>query len=178
MSEEPFKLDATVIARRTLEATQRGQDLDEALLHVCKELYGDDGVSAFEVFRRLLEAHERGRGVTRAQVLRQFATGNTKEFWRNLPRAKAPGRSERVTSVDELPPELREQARHMRPGEVVVLEHAVTGGAAPEAQTQLPTAPGRFVCAACGFSASEPFDRCPQCGQERPRSFWRRLLGR
>lgn len=89
MSEEPLKLDATVIARRTLEATERGQDLDEALLHVCKELYGDGGVSAFEVLRSLLQAHESG-GVTRAQALRRFASGHTKEFWRNLPRMEAP----------------------------------------------------------------------------------------
>jgi len=51
MLEERLRLDVAAVARRTSEGRQAGQDLDEALLHACKEVHGDRGVAAFGAMR-------------------------------------------------------------------------------------------------------------------------------
>jgi len=175
MSEESVRFDLTAVARRTLEERRPGQDLDEALLHACKELYGDRGLAAFEACTHAIQAQQSQVRLGPEEALRQLARGDTTAVVKTLSHE---GPARRVTSLDELPPELREQARHMRPGETVFVERPVTGTAAPEPQPEAAEPVGKFQCAACGFSLDQPFDLCPQCGQERRRSLWRRLLGR
>jgi hypothetical protein len=84
--------------------------------------------------------------------------------------------------LDELPPEVREQVEKALAGGAASGQVVVGGPSVSVTRKVTVRGPGgmeagKTRCVNCGFESDAPFEACPQCGQARRRSWWRRLFG-
>jgi hypothetical protein len=75
MSQTEQKIDVAGVARTALAERQAGEDLDEALLRSCKNLYGEAGAVTFEAVQSALTTLAQHSNVNREQALQQIANG-------------------------------------------------------------------------------------------------------
>lgn len=76
MTPQRINIDFAVVTRRTAQERQAAEDLDEALLRACKALYGDQGVSVFEVVHRAVQARATQDGVPFDEALQRMGSSD------------------------------------------------------------------------------------------------------
>ncbi|HWP58099.1 MAG TPA: hypothetical protein VNL14_09445 [Candidatus Acidoferrales bacterium] len=109
MKEEDLQIDLAAIGKEALRDRQPGEDLDEALLRVCKDLYGTKGLGVFQSVRKAVEAYANQRNLGLESALNEIASGsnasNVTTFTKSFTTTKV------LNSLDELPPDIREQVQ-------------------------------------------------------------------
>ena len=122
MKEEQLQIDLAAVTKEALRDRQPGEDLDEALLRICKDLYGTKGLTAFQSVRNAVEAYATQRNLGLESALQEIAGGssasNVTTFSKSFSMQKT------ATSLDDLPPEMREQVQKVlesgKSGQVVL----------------------------------------------------------
>lgn len=114
MKEEQLQIDLAAVTKEALRDRQPGEDLDEALLRICKDLYGTKGLTAFQSVRNALEAYATQRNLGLESALQEIAgeqsasnTSSMTTFTRTFSTQKV------VTNLDDLPPEMRDQVQKL-----------------------------------------------------------------
>lgn len=186
MDEERIQIDIPAVMRALEKEQGEGEDLDEALLRVCKNLYGENGQAIFSGISRFLKEGAKAKGIAPGEHARRLADGQ-------LP---APSLSTVVTrryastgpgSLKDLPPDIRQAVeKHIREGgqsgSVTVTRVTTSAGTvraeSPQPEPVPPSQPLVYQCKHCGHASQTDFTLRPRCGKEKKQSFWNRLLGR
>lgn len=125
------KLDINIgeVVKKTLSIQQPAEDLDEALLRACKNLYSDKGMMVFQAFQHLLEGEVKRKGGNREEAFKRLETesvsmtlsSEVKTVVTEISKEISPGMNysfrKAVGSLDDLPPEIRDEVNKlMEPG--------------------------------------------------------------
>jgi hypothetical protein len=176
MELNELTIDVGAVARGALRERQPEEDLDEAILRSCKKLYGEAGATAFQAVQSATTAlAHRGDG-DREKALRNVADGKAAVNVVTKTRIMQQGSTKSLT---DLSPEMRAQVeKALASGQTgkIVISQTVNGykkisGSLAGSRSQM------SHCEKCGYEFCTDLSSCPQCGNERKRSFWSRLFG-
>ncbi len=113
-----MKIDVSEILRAILPSCRSESDLSQRLSDECFRMFGDAGQSAVNGIVSMLDTHARNIGLSRFEAARQLAD------------AEAIIQQQTFTSLEEVPPEIRDRMREIRSGggNVHVTRKVVTHG--------------------------------------------------
>lgn len=121
MEQKTLQIDVADVARQALRERQAGEDLDEALLRVCKRIYGESGLMAFQAIRKALESLAERNNVDAETALQQIADGRSPI---SVVTSVISTQKTVVGSLDELPSDLRAEVEKAlaagKSGQVVI----------------------------------------------------------
>lgn len=170
-----LKIDVAEVARQVLAERQPGEDIDEALLRVCKRMFGGSATAVFQALQGAVSAVANQDKISPESAIRNLAGGIA-----SVSVTTQTTRSVSVESLDELPPDLRSEVEKAlasgKSGSVVITKTVSgQGEVSPAAPVQREGTPGSR-CAYCGYELASNLASCPQCGKAQKRSFWSRLF--
>jgi hypothetical protein len=176
MEPNELKIDVASVAREAMAERDPEEDLDEAILRSCKKLYGEAGVTAFQAVQSAATALARRDDGDREKAMRRLADGKTSV---NVVARMRITRKGSTKSLDDLSPEMRaevEKALTSGKGSDIVISQVVNGNMAVSGS---PAGSNSQMnrCESCGYEFPSGLSSCPQCGAEKKRSLWSRLLG-
>ncbi|MBI4527298.1 MAG: hypothetical protein HY695_26180 [Deltaproteobacteria bacterium] len=180
MVEKELEIDVTAVGRKALQERQPEEDLEEALLRACKQVYGESSLMAFQAIQSGLRATAEHNQVDLETALQQMMTGQSS--------ISVVTKTETITtqkvlgSGDELSPEIQamvEKALASGKSQEMVLTKTFGGEAQGRSSiVRSRRAEGVRQCANCGSKFSSVLSSCPQCRSPLQRSFWSRLFGK
>ena len=173
-----LEIDAKQLLRQALAEVQPGEDIDEAILRVCKKRYPDNYSEIFpEVFRMVDMLAENMDG-SRLEIVRELAasegsmsmTLHSTEVTETRTLTGEPGKL-----LDKLPPETRAKiARALASDggsfrtDIEETRSSDKGVKKIERRVSRKTTSGsrKFFDCKCGFLGLGEFDVCPKCGRK------------
>jgi rubrerythrin len=176
MEPDELTIDIASVAREAMAKREPEEDLDEAILRSCKKLYGEAGVTAFQAVQSAATALAQREDGDREKALHRIADGKASV---NVVARMRITRKGSTTSLDDLSPEMRAEVEKAlasaKSGNIVISQVAsgnmAVSGALAGSNRQMNR------CERCGYEFPSGLPSCPQCGAEKKRSFWSRLLG-
>ena len=158
-----LEIDAKELLRHALSEVQPGEDVDEALLRVCKLRYPEAYAEVFPQILEMLELVTGNTGSSKLDMVRELVdsegtmslTMHSTEITETRSMVGAPGRL-----LDQLPPVLQAKLSE------ATSEHQLHERSDPRAERRS-LGLKRYINCRCGYTGpAEDETRCPKCGRE------------